>query len=162
MPGDTRNKRTPLQRKQDRVKIAEMYIRGMYQSEIAKELGLSQQQISSDLKKIQKEWQKTTTIALDEYKSKELAKIDHLERTYWQEWEISRLEIKTKTLKTKDAEHMEKTLKEEERCGDPRYLLGVQWCIEQRCKILGIYQQADLSGLVINLVSSKEIDLNKC
>jgi hypothetical protein len=28
----------------------------------------------------------------------------------------------------------------EDPCGDPRYLEGVQWCVEQRCKILGLYQ----------------------
>lgn len=161
MPGDTRNKRTSLQRKQDRVKIARMYIRKTSQIEIARELGLSQQQISSDLKKIQQEWQKNTAIDLDKHKAETLAKIDHLEQTYWTEWEESRKEIKTKTLKTKDATQT-KTLKAVERLGDPRYLDGIQKCIEQRCKILGIYQQADVSGLVINLVSSKEVNLDNC
>jgi transcriptional regulator with XRE-family HTH domain len=133
-------KRHRTQVKKDRVLIAEMYIRGKYQSEIASELGLTQQQISYDLKKIQKEWQKTTTLALDEYKIKELSKIDHLERTYWQEWEESKKEKITKTLKAKDADTAEKTLKTEERCGDPRYLDGVQWCIDQRCKLFGLHQ----------------------
>ncbi len=133
---DTRNKRTPLQRKQDRVKIAEMYIQGKYQTEIAKYFGLSQTQISNELKKIQKEWIKKTTIALDEHKTKELVKIDHLERTYWQAWG-----------------------KEEK---DPRFLDGIHKCIEQRCKLLGIYQQTDVSGLIINLVSSKDVNIENC
>jgi hypothetical protein len=25
-----------------------------------------------------------------------------------------------------------------ESAGDPRFLAGIQWCIEQRCKILGL------------------------
>ena len=28
---------------------------------------------------------------------------------------------------------------EETTLGDPRYLQGIQWCIQERCKILGLY-----------------------
>lgn len=155
-------KRIKTQIIKDRLKIAELYIQGRYQSEIADSLGLSQQQISYDLRAIQRQWQKLTQIKIDEHKTKELAKIDHLERIYWQEWEESRKEKVSKTLTAKDATQAKKTLKTEERCGDPRYLDGIQWCIEHRCKLLGIYQQTDLSGLVINLVSSKDIDIDNC
>ena len=72
MPGDTRNKRTRLQRKQDRTKIVDMYIKGYYQSQIAEEIGVCQQEISAELKMIQKKWQELTTMALDEYKAKDL------------------------------------------------------------------------------------------
>lgn len=153
-------KRNRVQIKKDRLEIAQLYIRGRYQSEIAEMMGLSQQQISHDLKMIQREWQRSTTIALDEHKNRELARIDHLEQTAWAEWEASRRETKTKTVKAKNANSTEKTLRTQEQCGDPRYLQTIQWCIEQRCKILGIYQQAELSGLVINLVAGRDIDID--
>ena len=145
-------KRTKLEIKRDRYKIAELYIQGKYQSVIAEIIGLTQQQISYDLKAIQKEWIKNTTLSLDEYKSKELAKIDHLERTYWQAWERSLNQFKSKIIKGKDitkdkmtgdaiAASIEKTDKSEDRNGDPKYLQGIQWCIDQRCKILGVYAE---------------------
>lgn len=154
-------KRTKLEIKRDRHKIAELYIQGKYQSVIAEIIGLTQQQISYDLKAIQKEWIKNTTLSLDTYKSTELAKIDHLERTYWQAWDRSLNQFKSQIVKGRDitkdtntgkpiAESIEKTNKIEDRNGDPKYLQGIQWCIDQRCKILGVYAEIKhkLSGTV--------------
>lgn len=155
------NIRSKIEIKRDRVHIAEMYIQGRYQHEIAEELGLTQQQISYDLKAIQKEWKKNTTIALDDHKSKEIAKIDRLERTYWQAWEDSRQEGKTKSVKQSNT-GVVRQIRTEDQYGDPRYLTGVQWCIEQRCKLLGMYQQADLSGIIINLISSDKVKIDEC
>lgn len=143
-------KRTKLEIKRDRAKITELYIQGHYQSDIAEQLGLTQPQISYDLKVIQKEWVKNTTLSLDEYKGKELAKIDHLECVYWQAWDRSLRDFKSKIIKGKGigkdketgkpiADSTEQTMKTEDRNGDPRYLDGVMKCIEQRCKLLGIY-----------------------
>lgn len=155
-------KRHKLEIVRDRAKIAELYIEGKYQIEIGDIMGLSQQQISYDIRAIQKQWAESANDLIDRRKMEELAKTDYLERVYWQEWEQSKKEKTSQSLKIKDAAHQEKSLKREERCGDPRYLQGVQWCIEQRCKLLGIYQQADVSGLVINLVSSKDVNVENC
>lgn len=174
MPGDTRKKRTPLQLKQDRVRIAEMYIQGYYQSQIGEELGLTQQQISYDLKVIQRQWLKQTTMALDEYKARELAKIDYLEQTYWKSWRRSLEDTKADTLKARvgqgqsggQAQPIERTVKTENNCGDPRFLQGVERCIEQRRKMLGLdaEQTIKLTGdrnrpVVLNLAGLTDEEL---
>lgn len=143
MPGDTKNKRSKLEIKQARMKIAKLYIQGKYQSEIAGMMGLTQQQISYDLKVIQKEWLQNTTFALDDYKAKELAKIDLLERTFWDAWERSLEEFRSQVTKAKGSQkgkpnQAERIIKTEDRNGDPRYLDGVMKCIERRAKLLGL------------------------
>ena len=35
-------------------------------------------------------------------------------------------------------ERVHAAIRKAEQTGDPRYLAGVQWCVEQRCKILGL------------------------
>lgn len=129
-----------------RLEIAEMYLKGKYQSEIALELGVNQSTISKSLKAVREEWLKSTLVNFNEAISKELAKVDNLERVYWESWERSLTPFKSKTVKAKGNPRTEEelkasaeqTLKTEDRNGDPRYLQGVQWCIEKRCKLLGL------------------------
>ena len=141
-------KRTPIQIKNDRVKIAELYIKGVYQHVIAAELGLAQSQIAYDLKKIQAEWVKNTTLDLDHFKGKEIAKVDEVERVAWADYARSKREFKSKIVKGKGlgrneqgqttGDSIEQTIKTEERNGDPRFLDVVMKCIERRCKLLGL------------------------
>jgi hypothetical protein len=140
-----RNKRTKFEIERDRNRIAAMYLRGMYQSEIAAELGVSQPQISYDLKAIQAQWRATTTLDLDEAKQREIARIDELERTYWQAWEESKGERTRQSQESGGVDHRgqpiikKRSLTKESMLGNPAYLVGVQWCISERCKLLGIY-----------------------
>ena len=144
--------RTKAQIARDRRRITDLYLQGHIQYDIAEQLGISQATVSRDLKAIQKEWQQSTLVDLHEAKAKELARIDRLEREYWREWEESKKDKETvikkgvRSVATGDRD--EATKREEGQRGDPRYLSGVQWCIEQRCKIVGIYaaQKQEIYG----------------
>jgi predicted transcriptional regulator len=133
-------RRTTAQRTKDLERTAELYLRGVRQSEIAEQMGVSQQTVSNDLQALYAEWRESALVDMDAAKSRELARIDELERTYWAEWEKSqtRREV-TQTKKSEGKEaRSEASVRREDRLGDPRYLAGVQWCIERRCAILGI------------------------
>lgn len=148
MPGKRRSK---SQLVRDRRRIADLYLAGRTQIYIAEELDLSQSTISNDLQALQKEWRESALVDLDKAKAKELARIDRLERAYWREWEKSKKDkevVIKKGVRGASGERNEATKREEGQRGDPRYLSGVQWCIEQRCKILGIYAAAkhELTG----------------
>lgn len=176
------HKRTPFQIERDRMEIAQMYLRGKTQHDIAQALispdrgySLSQQMISYDLKAVQAQWQKSTLVDISEIKGRELARIDTLELEYWQAWTRSQLDVKIKTThargkRAKDdkpiPEQVEQMERTEGRTGNPAFLTGVQWCIEQRCKIFGLYapekvewkaevekQGIDPAGLFNELVS---------
>jgi predicted transcriptional regulator len=138
----TGKRRSSAQLARDRRRIANLYLQGWLQADIAEELGISPATVSRDLKALQSEWRKSRLVDIDAAKQRELAKIDRLEREYWVAWERSigkslRVTVKGKGTEDK-ATQMEKTTTTDDLNGDPRYLAGIQWCIDRRCKILGI------------------------
>lgn len=159
----------------DRLRIAELYLAGKKQVEIAKLLGLDQSTVSRDLSFLHREWQLQATHHIDEAKALELAKIDQLERTYWAAWERSCQEKKRHSTRTsgtitRDTSSGERNFIQEtpaqqvfttaEQTGDVRYLHGVQWCIERRCKILGIdaASRFDVRSIDLTRLSDEQLD----
>ena len=138
-------KRTPTQRENDLEKIAAFYLKGMRQADIAQQIGVDQSQISRDLKTVHARWRESAMVNMNEVKHRELARIDELERTYWDAWARSMNEtVKTRTEKESNGATKASVAKESQ-VGNPTYLSGVQWCIEQRCKIFGLYEAAKIS-----------------
>ena len=88
-------KRTKHQMRADDAITADLYIKGWQQADIAAHLSsirdydLTQQTISNDIKRIQKMWVERTTMDLTEAKAEELARVNKLERTYWEQYEAS-------------------------------------------------------------------------
>ena len=139
----------------------------MSQYEIADQIGVSREQIKYDLATIRAEWAASRTLNMDEAKAAELARIDHLERTYWQAYDRSLTEKvdtrqeqttwtetellsdgeKKRGRKPKVTEH--KTTKgvvdRTQLLGNMQALQGVQWCISERCRILGLYAPSNLT-----------------
>lgn len=168
MPAQTGPKRTRFQIERDRQHIADWYLQGLTQAVIAerinadpeREYTLTQQTISNDIRRLQELWLASSVRDFNEMKAQELAKIDRLEREYWRGWESSQEDAETKIQKTKgnirkiidpEAEEVdgepasfiaerpaEMTKTAKGQVGDPRFLAGVERCIERRCKILGI------------------------
>ena len=141
MPG---KRRSAAQLARDRRKIADLYLKGWIQADIADEIGMSQATVSNDIAALHRDWLALALVDFNEAKAQELAKIDRLEREYWAAWERSCEDAETITEKARASrgsdkpDSVEKTKQAKGQAGDPRFLAGVQWCIEQRCKILGI------------------------
>jgi hypothetical protein len=150
------SKRNSVQIALDRSEVAELYLRGYDYVEIAERLNktrqyqLSPANIANDISKIHERWQKSYLSDYDKLKARELARIDTLERAYWQAWEKSKeKKEKLRTLKIDDSmadkrgtkrptfSRLKAEKEEENRDGDPKFLEGIQWCIQQRCKIMG-------------------------
>lgn len=134
--------RSPIQIQHDRMKIADMYCRGLYQSQIAKEMGLSQQTISRDLGIVRELWRDRAIASFDQHVANQLAKIDNLERTYWEAWEKSQKPKRKERASTSvgGKYDIEKagTEVELERDGNPNFLMGVERCIQKRIDLLGL------------------------
>jgi len=132
----------------DRRNISRMYLQGMLQAEIAEELGVSQSTVSRDLSYIQKQWQQERINNVDERKRIELAKIDNLELEYWEAWKHSLENAEVQTVEKQGIIHdkdgkiigsrVKQIDRQEGQAGDPRFLQGIQWCIEKRCELLGL------------------------
>lgn len=119
-----------------------MYLQGWLQVDIAEELGVHQSTISRDLAVIREEWLESTLVDFDKARSTELARIDALEREHWRAWFES---TKDKEVQIQESQtggkhvHLSKEVqKVEGQAGDPRFLQGIQTCIDRRCKLLGL------------------------
>ena len=89
-------KRTADQRRRDLALTADLYLKGKTQNEIADTLGFTRQQISYDLAVVRKQWLQSSVRDFDDAKALELAKLNRLEREYWDEWEESRSPVQTR------------------------------------------------------------------
>ena len=134
-PSRTTRKKTEITNR--RQQVAERYLRGMYMAQIAEELGVDTATISRDLSELRKEWLDRSINHVEQKKADELARIDQLERTYWDAWERSKENAKTITKKKTPAGDISER-KTEGQVGNPAFLTGVQWCINKRCEILGL------------------------
>lgn len=139
-------KRNVGQREQDLLFIEGLYVKGKSQREIAQELSaardytVSHKTVGRDIAALLSRWRETACREINELKAAELARLNRLEREAWDEWERSKLK-RERTLtekRTGDNPGERAQIVKENLLGDPRYLQAVQWCIDKRCKILGL------------------------
>lgn len=120
-----------------RRKVAEMYLRGTIQADIARQLGVVQGTVSRDLAAIRADWRQSAVMDFDARKDQELAKIDEVERAAWDGWRRS--QEPAETTRAEISGDVQKAVKTTEgQAGDPRFLQTVLNCVERRCRILGI------------------------
>jgi hypothetical protein len=134
-----RRKRTLVLERRSRV--AALYLEGMPQWEIAEACGVDDSQVSRDLAALRVAWRESAEADIATWFAKELAALEHLERTYWLAWKrsCSQREI-TSTKRKGDGPDagLEASLRKEGRDGNPEFLRGVIWCSERRSKLLGL------------------------
>lgn len=164
----TSSKQSTKRRKMElrRQEIAGLYKKGITnQAKIGEMLGITRVTVWKDLKVLNERWKESALIDLDAAKGQLLDELNDLKRNYWEAWEQSREEAKTKTLKAKSDNKGNptpdtQTVKTEEQCGDPRYLQGIEKCLQETAKILGLYApvKQDISG-PLNVVLKMPDDL---
>lgn len=86
---------------QRRKVVAQMYVEGKTQFEIATTTGVTQQMIALDLKVIRDAWLATAIMDWDDVKAKELAKLDTVEERMWEAYHRSYGVEKIKTVNVK-------------------------------------------------------------
>lgn len=151
------NKRTKGQREADNETIARLYLQSKTLREIAEavnqgrpeEQHIGPRQVSNSLAGIRAAWLDNAAQDYDAHVSRELARVDEIEREAWEAWERSKRQARTVRTKTTaalpqpegqalGAPAVETTETLADQAGDPRFLDKVGWCIEQRVKILGL------------------------
>lgn len=143
---------TSAERRAHILTVESLYLSGNTQADIAARIGVSQQQISKYLAKLQSAWLARLGEKLESAKGRELARLDRLEREYWDAWERSKQNIPTTANKAKTvtveayteaglmevpALEREWTHTERGQVGNPSFLQGVRDCIEMRMRIVG-------------------------
>lgn len=150
------NHRTEDQREVCRRDAAKLYCKGWTLADISKWLGethgirISVTQVSLDLKYVREQWRKEYAADVHDLRLRELQRIDHLESTYWEGYERSLRAREKKQKERKTAPpagkpkgmpsvlHERMQVTTEETDGNTRWLEGIRWCIEQRCRLLGV------------------------
>ncbi len=122
---------------QRRQQVADLYVKGSTQSQIARHLGVAQSTVSADLKAIRREWRDSRIRDFDEAVAMELKKLDNLEREAWSGWERTQQPAEsTKVTQDGSGKKAEKTVKQQQ--GNPRFLEQVHRCIAGRRTLLGL------------------------
>jgi hypothetical protein len=155
MPRNGGPRRTELQKAYHRDEIAARYLRGESQASIGRDLGLSQQQVSADVKWLGLEWQRRASANIIELRAEQIAKLDLLERTFWEAWDASfggslvdvveyaRLDEPQRpdtapSLKVGRWAEIRSKVARSNGAGNPAYLEGVRRCIQLRIRLLGL------------------------
>lgn len=136
-------------REQQLAEVASRYVRGMSQWKIGQELGVTQQQVSYDLKIIRQRWLESSIRDFDEARAIEVAKIDDCEREFRAAWERSQRIKQITNSKRKEGmgASTEAGVRKEEQVGDPRFMDGILKCINMRCELLGLNAAKKISVL---------------
>lgn len=142
--------KTDGQREEQLALIAQYHKDGLSQSEIATRIGCSRPQIHYDMQTLFRRWREEQMDKIWDIRLSELAKLDLLENTAWDEWERSRLDAEKNVTKNVEvsaidndgqllklpAEEITRTVAGQ--AGDPRFLEIIRKCIEDRRKIYGL------------------------
>lgn len=100
--------------------------------------------VGLDIRRLIKQWSEERIHDISSQKMVALEKLDRLEETYWAAWEKSVENHVKKTNKVRgkagasNPDYQEITDIAIIEYGEPRYLQGVERCIDKRCKLLGL------------------------
>ena len=129
-------------------RVAELYLEGNTQREIATQLGITPGRVERILEKAQDDWKKPAMRTVLEQRAVELARLAQIESEARKEWDRSKLPKQT-TMKQKQtgqsgdgkpaSDKLQVQTTETGQTGDPRYLAEIQKCIDARAKLLGLY-----------------------
>lgn len=141
-PETTNRGLAAMQVAERRAAVCRMYLRGKTQTEIATQLGVHVSTVTADLRAVLNEWRQQAILDFHQARLAELARINSLEREYWEAYERSRKPRKQRTAEQSvgvsgQGSRVSHTETERDE-GDVNFLRGVQWCIEKRCQLLGL------------------------
>jgi len=130
-----------------REKVMALHVKGFTAMQIAAKLGLEYQTVRTDVNTIERGW-RASPFAVAQYNTwltRQLAKLDELERNAWIAWERSREPLEeTSTELAEGSSRSDKgkqkvRVTRRESAGDPRFLATINSVIKQRSALLGLY-----------------------
>ena len=136
-----RHKRSEGEADRQRPEIIRRYLMGETQEQIAESLGLSQQQISYDLREAKKQWKEQYNRDIQELIEEEIARLKLIESELWIGWNTSKQIKESTTHKsgTKgDMPSEETSVTRETSAGNPAFLNTLLNAIATRTEFMGL------------------------
>lgn len=122
---------------QRRQRVTELYVKGWSQAAIASDLNVSQSTISDDIRYVRRKWEESAVRNFDELRTRELQKLEYIEREAWAAWDRSQKPTQSAVVSDEGpGQRTRKSLKQQ--VGDPRFLDQINKCIAQRRAITGL------------------------
>jgi len=136
--------------------VSVLYLQGMPQYQIAKEVGVTQGQVSRDLKELSESWVKNSIANIDEIKAEQLAKLDLWEAEASEAWFESKnpevtQQSEQNVLNDKVVGGEKRVYKKVKKGADARYIQLILTCIKQRCELLGIDSEVTVNFSQVNI-----------
>lgn len=169
----SRRWRSNQQKAADRAKVSNLYLRGEAIHSIAAIMGIRPGQAMIDLRAVRDQWRKEAVFDFSLARQQELARIDMIETESWKAWELSKAPLETTNTRQRrrdlaipggsaDPTRLpvdsisEANRRSVQRDPNPAFLERIGWCVEMRCKILGLIAPQELRHTG-NLTTIKEI-----
>jgi len=152
--------------------IEHLYVRGYSMRAIGAHLDLDAKMICAAVARIREQWQREMLSDFDAAIAEQLRKLDEVEMACWREFEESRQETEVE----KESEHTvgdyhsasgaagQETQRRGRRqrrskAANVRFLEVIERCIEQRCKIMGLYAPKEIAVTQRKINTSRLEDL---
>ena len=119
-----------------RQQVAELYLQGQTQMQIAEKLGVAQATVSTDLTRVREQWRDSAVRNFDLAREEEIKKLELIEREAWAAWERSQKPTQEANVKENDPSKATKKMKS--RHSDLRCLEIIMRCSASRRAILGL------------------------
>lgn len=151
-------KRSRAQQLADREKVAQLYVQGVPQYQIAEKLALTKGQVEYDILQIEAAWKAAAVDTIETERHWQLRRLNNIEREMWTAWEKSKTKRRTKKqFRAKVGEQGGATPEvsggetvDETTPGDPRFIAVIMDCVKERSRLLGLYGatkiDAEVSG----------------
>ena len=111
-------------------------------------MGLTRRTVQAELVAIRDDWKGRTQIDFESAIAQQLDRVDLVEKYAFEGWErsLTRKTVETKqAVRTVNGQVDRATLRAETGNGDPAFLARMSWCIEQRCRILGLEKPREVT-----------------
>ena len=140
----------------DRSKLAGLYLHGVSTTEMAVRVGLTRRTVQAELVAIRDDWKARTQIDFESAIAQQLDRVDLVEKYAFEGWErsLTRKTVETKqAVRTANGQVDRATVRAETGNGDPAFLARLSWCIEQRCRILGLekHREVTIQGTFVDI-----------
>jgi len=115
---------------------------------MAVRVGLTRRTVQAELVAIRDDWKGRTQTDFESAIAQQLDRVDLVEKYAFEGWErsLTRKTVETKqAVRTVNGQVDRATLRAETGNGDPAFLARMSWCIEQRCRILGLEKPREVT-----------------
>ena len=126
----------------DKMRVGRLYLHGYGVDEIASLTGLGERMVQSEITALRRGWVQRAHLDVQTATFQQLDRIDAIEKNAHDGWmrSLGQVNVETKqaTTTARGLVNRATVRTAGNRDGNPVFLARMAWCVEQRCKILGL------------------------